>query len=733
MEFRLKATRANRARTARRGDSLAGARRCAAGSARDRHPRRAPRGLATVVTTLAALLVVAASPGSAAEQSLTCKLLPKFLTAYLQHHVLYHQLDLQLETRTIDTYLRRLDPSRSLLIEPEADALKTSLAGLFVALEAGDCTRIHELHQAMIGHHRAAELFVREIVHKPDFEIDETLELVIDPDERGQPKSPDERDALNRKLVHFQLSNYLSAGTPLDEAKDLLIHRYELRSKRYADLDPEDLYVGVLDAFAISLDPHSNYLSAEMLEDFRISMSLSLEGIGVALSERDGYAVAERIIPGGAADRHAVLQPKDKIIAVSEGAKDAVSIIDMPLREAVALIRGRKGTDVGLTVLRQGENTERFVVTITRDTIDLAEQAAKLRFEERKIGDGEETLKLAVIELPSFYGDSGSAARQCTNDMERLLNEAREAGADGLVLDLSRNGGGLLEHAVRISGFFLRTGEVVRIENSQGQAQGLWDRDGTVLWAGPMVVHTSRISASASEILAGALRDYGRAVITGDDHTFGKGTVQTVSTQREGLGALKITTALFFRPGGRSTQNDGVAAHVVIPSLFSREDFGERSHDYALPGQAVEPFISPTANGPDEGQWTPITEGVLETLAALSQARVADNPEFAEVLEKLEEARASNGVVKIADILAKSEEKNADEDKAEEKKKDETGDGTETGNGTENGKDDEAGDASDDNDAAAAGEDETEEKDELSPQVEEALNVLTDLIRAQRN
>jgi carboxyl-terminal processing protease len=662
------------------------------------------------------LVVLAVSPGRAAEQALTCTLLPKFLTAYLQHHVLYHQLDLELEGRTIDTYLRRQDPSRSLLTEPEAEALKTSLGGLFVALEAGDCTRIHELHQTMIGHHRAAELFVRETVHKPDFEIDETLELVIDPDERGQPKSAEERDALNRKLIHFQLSNYVSAGTPLDEAKDLLIHRYELRSERYADLDPEDLYVGVLDAYAISLDPHSNYLSAEMLEDFKISMSLSLEGIGVALSERDGYAVAERIIPGGAADRHAVLQPKDKIIAVSEGTQEAVSIIDMPLREAVALIRGRKGTDVGLTVLRQGEKTERFVVTITRDTIDLAEQAAKLRFEERKIGD--ETLKLAVIELPSFYGDSGSAARQCTNDMERLLNEAREAGADGLVLDLSRNGGGLLEHAVRISGFFLRTGEVVRIENSRGQAQGLWDRDGTVLWSGPMVVHTSRVSASASEILAGALRDYGRAVITGDDHTFGKGTVQTVSTQREGLGALKITTALFFRPGGRSTQNDGVASHVVIPSLFSREDFGERSHDYALPGQAVEPFISNTANGPDEGQWTPITPEILETLAGLSQARVAENPEFTEVREKLEEARASNGVVKIADILAESEEKSADEDA---KKEDETGDG---------GKHDEAANPSKEDAAAAAA---NESEDELSPQVEEALNVLTDLIRAQQS
>jgi len=667
-----------------------------------------------VAAACAALLFAAGS--ASADRALSCALLPRFLDAYLKHHVVHHQLDAELEARTIDTYLRRQDPSRSLLTESEAEALRASLKGLFANLEAGDCTQIHELHQKMIAKQRAAELFVREIVHKPDFAIDESLELRIDPDERGQPKTEEERRGLNRKLIHFQLSNYVSAGTPLEEAKDLLIHRYELRSERYADLEPEDLYVDLLDAFAISLDPHSNYLSAEMLEDFRISMSLSLEGIGVALSERDGYAVAERIIPGGAADRNAMLQPKDKIIAVSEGGKEPVSIIDMPLREAVALIRGRKGTEVGLTVLRQGEKTERFVVNIVRDTIDLAEQAAKLRFEERKIGD--ETVKLAVIELPSFYGDSGSAARQCTTDMEALLKEAREAGADGLLLDLSRNGGGLLEHAVRISGFFLRTGEVVRIENSRGQAQGLWDRDGSVLWSGPMVVHTSRVSASASEILAGALRDYNRAVITGDDHTFGKGTVQTVSTQSEGLGALKITTALFFRPGGRSTQNDGVKAHVVIPSLFAREDFGERSQDYALPGQVTEPFVSDTANGLNGDHWTPITPETLATLAELSHARVAANPAFAEVREKLEEARASDGVVKIADILS---ETHADEETASAD--------TSDANAAEP-VDVAAADAI----AVATGDDDpAKDEDENTPQLDEALNVLTDLIRLQRH
>ena len=200
-----------------------------------------------------------------------------------------------------------------------------------------------------------------------------------------------------------------------------------------------------------------------MYEDFRISMSLSLIGIGVALSERDGFAVVERIIPGGAADKLDALEPEDKIIEVGQGDEEPVNIIDMPLRDSVSLIRGKKGTTVRLTVLRQAETTERFTVAIVRDEISLEDQAAALRFEEREV-DGQ-TLKLAILELPSFYGDADPSKRQCTDDVAKLLREVNEANADGLVLDLSRNGGGLLNHAVTVSGFFLRKGEIVKVQD----------------------------------------------------------------------------------------------------------------------------------------------------------------------------------------------------------------------------------------------------------------------------
>jgi carboxyl-terminal processing protease len=640
-----------------------------------------------------ALIGLAAAPASSAE--LRCSQVPEFIRAYLRHHVLHHELTDEIEERTADTYLRRLDPSRSLLTEPEAAELRTSLKGIFKRVSKGDCDPLMKIHRRMVRYHEAAAKLVRRIVSAETYEIDATATLVLDPEKRGHPATPQEREDLVRRLVHFQMSNYQSNDTPLPEAKQKLIARYERRFKRFLEIEPRETYASFLDAFAVSLDPHSNYLSAEVLEDFRIGMSLSLEGIGVALSEQDGYAVAERIIPGGAADRHDALRPKDKIIAVAQEDGEYVDIIDMPLRDAVSLIRGKKGTEVGLTILRQGDTTEKFNITIVRDTIDLDEQAAKLRYEDHQV-DGK-TLKLAILELPSFYGDADPSKRQCTDDVAKLLREVKEAKADGLVLDLSRNGGGLLQHAVTISGFFLREGEIVGIENGNGQRQILPDEDDDVLYSGPLVVHTSRVSASASEILAGALKDYRRAVIVGDDHTFGKGTVQTVSTLPRGQGALKITTALFYRPGGMSTQHSGVEADVVLPSSLSSDEYGEKTQRYSLPKQTTRPFLGTSINyeAPSK-HWDPLTQEVLTLLATRSQGRIDADPEFVEIREKLAEADA-NETIRIEELLKEREE--AKEKQAEE---------------------------------SSENEGEKSEDRENSPQLKEAIRVLTDLVVIQR-
>jgi carboxyl-terminal processing protease len=276
--------------------------------------------------------------------------------------------------------------------------------------------------------------------------------------------------------------------------------------------------------------------------------------------------------------------------------------------------------------------------------------------------------------------------------VERLLGQVKEAKADGLLLDLSRNGGGLLQHAVTISGFFIRKGEVVGIENAHGRRQILADRDDDILYSGPLVVHTSRVSASASEILAGALKDYGRAVIVGDDHTFGKGTVQTVSQLPADNGALKITTALFFRPGGRSTQHSGVDADVVLPSALSSDDYGEKSQRYSLPTQETTPFLSEDANAKAVAlRWNPVQSDLVAVLAKRSRNRVANSEEFEEIREKLAEAEESQGVVRVDELMKRREE--------------------------------EATSAGEAQDPAAE-----EDEDPPTPQLEEAIRILSDLV-----
>lgn len=638
-------------------------------------------------------------------------MLAELRNAYLQFHVRDHRMTEEIALRTAESLLEHLDPSRQLYLESEAEKAKRRVVGLFDAMAQGDCSILEELYRDVLVRHRQTSGFVRQVALAPDYVVDGNAEIVGNPEDRGFPKTADERDRLVRNLIHFQISDYLTADTSLPDAKRLLVERYERRTRRFQEIETQELYAIFLDSFATALDPHSSYFSEDVYEDFKIHMSLSLEGIGVALSERDGYAVAEQIIPDGATWKYnssacsteTDLRPKDKILQVRpKNDTSAVDVVEMPLRKVVSLIRGKKGTKVGLTVLRSADKT--FDITIERDAIDLAEQAAKLRFEE--IESGGRKLKLAVLSLPSFYGNEGATRRQSTLDVASLLDKVKREKADGLLLDLSLNGGGLLDHAVKISGYFIREGDVVGIRDGRGNGQTLADTDSGILYTGPLVVHTSRVSASASEIVAGALKDYRRAIITGDDHTFGKGSVQTVSELPD-AGALKVTTAMFFRPGGRSTQKSGVETDIQIPSLFARKDFGEGAQKTALPEQRVAPFLSFAANAGDAGKrWVPVEATAVEKLSLLSQQRLGANKSFDEVRAKLAEMQKSEGVVKLAEMMQEREEAEA-EAKAKSQ----------------------AGEKSSACDFATASHAEDEE---LAPQVAEALHVLADWVVLQQ-
>ncbi len=666
------------------------------------------RRLLTIALCCSAAWALSSAPARA---ELRCEMLSELSNTYLQYHVRDHRMTEAIALRTAESLLEHLDPSRLLYLESEAQKMRQRVVGLFDALARGDCRILRELYGDVLARHKRTAEFVRQVALSPGYVVDGNAEIVGNPEDRGFPKSPEERDQLIRNLIHFQISDYLTADTSLPDARRLLVERYERRTRRYQEVETEELYAIFLDSFASALDPHSSYFSADVYEDFKIHMSLSLEGIGVALSERDGYAVAEEIIRDGATWKYnsaactteTDLRPKDKILEVRPK-PDAtpVDVVEMPLRKVVSLIRGKKGTKVGLTVLRSAEKT--FDITIERDAIDLGEQAAKLRFEE--VESGGRKLKLALLSLPSFYGDSGTNRRQSTVDVAALIEKVKRENADGLLLDLSLNGGGLLDHAVKISGYFIREGDVVGIRDGRGNGQTLADTDPGILYTGPLVVHTSRVSASASEIVAGALKDYRRAIITGDDHTFGKGSVQTVSELPD-AGAFKVTTAMFFRPGGRSTQKSGVETDIAIPSLFARKDFGEGAQKTALPEQRVAPFLSFAANSSDPRQrWHPVDAKSVAMLAELSQKRVASSKDFDEIRVKLAEMEQSEGVVKLAEMMKEREAAEAEEAQKSRQK---------------------AGASACDFMTASRDDD-----DELAPQLREALHVLADWVVMQK-
>lgn len=644
----------------------------------------------SLVVLLVGLLVLPATASaqdrSAFSLTLSCRALPLVVDGLLQSHVTEPKENDALVRRVAKIYAERMDSTETLLTEAEYEALEKRIRKLARAIRKGDCEDFDKLKKDQIAWQQDLESHVKKIVTE-SFEIDKKRELDLDPEKRPRPQNDKEQAELRRALIDFQMANYLASGTEKKEAREKLIHRYELFTKRVSEQTEEDLYGTYLNAYASALDPHSSYMSPDEVANFRIQMELSLTGIGAVLSSQDGYTTIEEIVPGGAADRNGKLKTKDQIIAVAQGPKaDPVDVIDMNLNDVVKMIRGKKDSKVTLTVLRKKpDSTERMEITIVRDKIDLKEQAAKLKW--REIKRGEKTQRIAIIDLPSFYMGDKPGERDSAQDVARLLAQAKKEGADGVLLDLSRNGGGALQSSVLIGGLFIEEGAVVGVgEKGTKMPRVLEDPDSGVLWDGPLVVLTSKISASASEILAGMLQDYNRAVVVGDEHTFGKGSVQQLSQLPPGLGLLKVTTALFYLPGGDSTQSIGVPSDVVVPSPFSHLDIGERHQKYALQPMSTNRFVSGNAN--QKKSWKPIDKKTVKELAAASAKRIAESKDFKELADE-QKKNGDSTKIKISDILGEG-----DGDESEDEEKD--------------------------------------DKDKLSIQTEEATEIVADLVQAQK-
>ncbi|NCC52675.1 MAG: hypothetical protein EOM20_15855 [Spartobacteria bacterium] len=384
--------------------------------------------------------------------------------------------------------------------------------------------------------------------------------------------------------------------SPQDEIRK----QYNQYLEVLSDNDGHWLYPLFITSFVRAYDPHSEYMSANNTEDFDINMKLSLVGIGALLSIEDGAAKVVSLIPGGPAEQEGQLKPGDKIVAVGQGKEPPVDITHWPLSKSVRLIRGEKNTTVVLVVIPASDpsGTTRKKISIVRDEVKLEERAAKGRVEAFTGPDGV-VRNLGIIRVPDFYADvlgrneGNKEARSVTRDVERILKEFATNQVEGVVLDLRNNGGGLLNEAVEMTGLFIDSGPVVQVKSAQG-VQVLSDADPVQVCDKPLVVLVNRQSASASEILAGALGDYGRAVIVGDSKTHGKGTVQSLISLRKSrpeLGTLKFTTASFYRIAGGSTQMEGIRPDIVIPSMLDFMDIGEEYLNNPLPWSLVEPAL----------------------------------------------------------------------------------------------------------------------------------------------
>ncbi|NBX83034.1 tail-specific protease [bacterium] len=652
------------------------------------------------------LLLFGIAPSVSWGDNLECEYIPKILELFLKNHYQHRKLTEELKTRTTDQFVKRMDPSKTMFLESDLPEVKKQLIKAFELSEKGDCSSLATVKE--LWHQRAleSEKIVKEIL-EANYALNEQAELVVDSKKRTFPKNLDDKKKLLRKMVDFQIVNLLISKVKLPEAKKQLGHRYKLVAKRIQEQKPTETISHFIDAFSNSLDPHSNFMGPDELKDFQIQMRLSLEGIGAVLRYQDGFTVVESLVKGGSADKAKLLKSKDKIIAVAQETGEPVSTIDMDLRDVVKLIRGKKGTKVTLTIMRQGKETKTFQVTLVRDQIALVDQKAKLTFSQQTVGG--KSYKIGVLDLPSFYGTGSKGGLSCSEDVEALLKQAIEAKVDGVVLNLSRNGGGLLEEAVKIAGLFIQKGNSVATKNNSMRVDVLKDDEPKIVYKGPLAVLTSRVSASASEILAGALKNYKRAVIIGADHTFGKGSVQTLSDLPAGLGGMKVTTAMFFIPEGKSTQLQGVASDVVLPSMLNNDEIGEKGLDYALQPQTISGFVSKDANSSDPARyWAPVTPEKLVQVQKNSEQRVAQESKFLEIIKRKEKNKKDNGIVRIADI----QKENLEQEKKKQKNKKPT-----------------ANTSDDEEDKAEDG----ELWDEKGPFVSEATRVLIDLMNIKMN
>lgn len=585
------------------------------------------------------------------------KLLSYMLISDLgKYHFSKKKIDDELSRAAFKVYLKQLDPQKRYFIQEDIDSLTVFADKIDDEMKAGNIQLPVRVSALMSQRLPLIKEMVREILSVDfDFNGKETIETDFEKMEFCK-SLPELRERWQKTLKYQVMHRYLTLledekalqkepesehKKPAKTEKELAVTAREKIQKTYETIfarlmqeKPRDRYDRYFEAFSKAFDPHTDYLPPTDKEDFDIGMKGQLEGIGATLKEEDGYVKVVSIVPGGPAYRQGSLQPEDTILKVREGKNEPIEITDMKLRDAIKHIRGKKGTEVTLTVKKPGGALAS--ITLIRDVVQLEEGFVKGLL----LKDDQSAKNFGYIRIPTFYRDFektrfGGNGRNSTDDLRKELKKFETSRIAGLILDLRNNGGGALTDSVKTAGLFIKDGPVVQVKGLDGKVSVLADDDPDIAFDGPVIVLVNKFSASASEILAGALQDYGRAIVIGGEHTHGKGTVQTIVDLSEEmpfqnmdhlkpLGALKLTTQKFYRITGASTQYRGVTPDIILPDRFTGLKSGEQHLDFALPWDTINPTSYTKWKYP------------LEHIALLKEKslqRVRANKEFQEIEE----------------------------------------------------------------------------------------------------
>jgi carboxyl-terminal processing protease len=532
----------------------------------------------------------------------------------------------------LDRYVESLDGNRSYFLASDIEEFEHYRYQLDDAIAGGKLDAAFAIFNRFQERNRERMAYALEVLKaEPDFTVDETFDF--DREHAPWAKDKAELNEIWRKRVKNDAVSLMLTDKTWPETREILQKRYERAAKRSEQITSDDVFEYFMNAFAHVFDPHSSYFSPRNSEEYRIQMSLSYEGIGASLQVVDDYVTVMEILPGGSAQQSGELKATDRILAVGQGKTgELVDVVGWRLDDVVQLIRGPGGSFVRLQIQpgNAAPGAAERVVTLTRKKITLEAQAAKK--ELRKVKRGEQELRIGVITVPSFYQDFNARSagdedyRSTTRDVRRLIDEFnKEGGIDGLVLDLRENGGGHLSEAIGLVNLFVPKGPVVQLRETGGRVEVLESEDQGVAYSGPLTILVDRFSASASEIFAAAMQDYGRGVVIGQE-TYGKGSVQNLSPldryalgQDPGYGQLTVTIGMYYRVTGDSTQNRGVQPDIRLPSAVSPEEVGESSRPGALPWNRIR-----SASFKPEGSISPM----LDELQRDHDTRVAGDPDF---------------------------------------------------------------------------------------------------------